>query len=60
MLALLKAFRQSFFLFVVFLTERLSIAYITNPWAPVKWTTGPHRVTTNYVLVKKKKQRLTT
>ena len=27
------------------LSERLPIAYITNPWAPVEETTGPHRVT---------------
>ena len=31
-------------LFCIF-SERLSIAYITNPWAPVDETTGPHRVT---------------
>ena len=27
--------------------QSLSIAYITNPWAPVKWITGPRRVTKN-------------
>ena len=32
------------FLICCHLSERLSIAQITNPWAPVEETTGPHRV----------------
>ena len=24
-------------------------AYITNPWAPVKWITGPHMVMINQI-----------
>ena len=31
--------------FVIFFSERLSIAYSTNPWAQVEETTGPQRVT---------------
>ena len=31
--------------FSLFKSEWLSIAYITNPWAPAEETTGPHRVT---------------
>ena len=31
--------------FLCVLSERLSKAYITNPWAPAKCITGPHRVT---------------
>ena len=37
------------FLVVCLLSERLSIAYITNPWAPVNEFTGPHRVTINNI-----------
>ena len=33
-----------------FFSERLSIAYITNPWAPVKWITAPHRVTIDEIM----------
>ena len=29
---------------IIWLSEQLSKAYITNPWAPVKWIAGPHRV----------------
>ena len=30
-------------------SERLSKAYITNPRAPVRWITGPHRATLNEI-----------
>ena len=33
----------------VFVSERLSIAYITNPWAPMEETTGPRRVTNKQI-----------
>ena len=38
-------FLQLMLVFLCFFCERLSIAYITNPWAPVEENTGPHRVT---------------
>ena len=42
--------------FVVF-SDRLSKAYITNPWAPVKWITAPHRVTMNEIKNQGRKHR---